>query len=315
MEQTINDYCDQYYGSLMVREKEIDERISRIGSGGMKDYDELDFTDDFLFCKILEENPDVCEELASLILGQEIHLVNIHKQESVKVSQDGKGVKMDVFADDDRERIFDIEMQTTKKKNIAKRSRYYQGIIDTNQLEVGLDYDQLSDCYIIFICTFDPVGYDLPKYTFRNICMEDRNIILDEGTAKVFLNTQSSKIEMSLELAALFEYIKTKEATDQLTQKIDDLVHRAREKEQWRKEYMWHRDAYETDIKREVYGVGHADGKAEGKVEGQKEGREMERSLLIHNMSSSGVSVEAISQMTSIPLEEVREILSKTMPD
>ena len=99
--------------------------------------------------------------------------------------------------------------------------------------------------------------------------MEDRSIILDEGMAKVFLNTQSSKIEMSLELAALFEYIKTKEATDQLTQRIDELVHRARQKEQWRKEYMWHRDAYETDLKREVYGVGHADGFSEGLAEGK----------------------------------------------
>ena len=145
--------------------------------------------------------------------------------------------------------------------------------------------------------------------------MEDRNIILDEGTAKVFLNTQSSKIEMSLELAALFKYIKSKEATDQLTQKIDDLVHRAREKEQWRKEYMWHRDAYETDIKREVYGVGYADGKAEGKAEGQKEGKEKERSFFIHNMSAGGMTVEAISQMTNIPLEEVREILNRPVSE
>ena len=28
----------------------------------MKDYEELKFTDDFMFCKILQENEDLCKE-------------------------------------------------------------------------------------------------------------------------------------------------------------------------------------------------------------------------------------------------------------
>lgn len=37
----------------------------------MKSYDELTFTDDFLFCKILQENPEMCRELPELELGDE----------------------------------------------------------------------------------------------------------------------------------------------------------------------------------------------------------------------------------------------------
>ena len=125
------------------------------------------------------------------------------------------------------------------------------------------------------------------------------------GAFLVFLNTQSSKIEMSLELAALFEYIKTKEATDQLTQRIDELVHRARQKEQWRKEYMWHRDAYEADLKKKVYGVGHKDGVEEGIEIGQAKGEAL---TLVAN-------VEKLAENTSCSIAEACELLCISMEE
>ena len=33
-----------------------------------KRYEELTFTDDFMFCKVLQNNPDICKELTELIL-------------------------------------------------------------------------------------------------------------------------------------------------------------------------------------------------------------------------------------------------------
>ena len=35
-----------------------------------KSYDELDFTDDFLFCRIMMENEDLCIEMAEMITGK-----------------------------------------------------------------------------------------------------------------------------------------------------------------------------------------------------------------------------------------------------
>ena len=37
-----------------------------------KTYDELEFTDDFLFCHILMENEDLCIELVEMITGRKI---------------------------------------------------------------------------------------------------------------------------------------------------------------------------------------------------------------------------------------------------
>ena len=41
-------------------------------AGSVKRYEDLDFTDDFLFCKILQNNPLLCKELTELILGNRI---------------------------------------------------------------------------------------------------------------------------------------------------------------------------------------------------------------------------------------------------
>ena len=37
-----------------------------------KKYEELDFTDDFMFGKVLYHNPDLCRELLELILNRKI---------------------------------------------------------------------------------------------------------------------------------------------------------------------------------------------------------------------------------------------------
>ena len=66
-----------------------------------------------------------------------------------------KGIRLDIYVEDDDNTVFNLEMQTTTYKELPKRSRYYQGIIDLNMIEKGESYDILKESYVIFICTFD----------------------------------------------------------------------------------------------------------------------------------------------------------------
>ena len=48
---------------------------------GKKRYEDLTFTDDFMFCKVLSSNEDICKELLELILGIRIRkIVILNKQ-------------------------------------------------------------------------------------------------------------------------------------------------------------------------------------------------------------------------------------------
>ena len=43
-----------------------------------KRYEELDFTDDFIFCKIMYNNEPLCRELLEVILGKKIRKIVYH---------------------------------------------------------------------------------------------------------------------------------------------------------------------------------------------------------------------------------------------
>ena len=138
-----------------------------------KNYDELTFTDDFMFCKVLENNPEICRELLEMILNVKIRkIVCTNKQKTIEITSDGKGIRLDVYLEDAENTIYDIEMQTTEQKDLPKRSRYYQGMIDLNLIERGAKYKELKKSYIIFICLSDPFKKGFPLYHFYNTCKD-----------------------------------------------------------------------------------------------------------------------------------------------
>ena len=89
-----------------------------------KSWNELTFADNFLFCKILESEPDLCRQLIELLLHIKIdHLEKPQGERTMQETIDAKSVRFDVYTRDDK-RIFDLEIQTTDTKNLPKRARY-----------------------------------------------------------------------------------------------------------------------------------------------------------------------------------------------
>ncbi len=111
----------------------------------------------------------VGNEATSLIEGT----VTPELQKSINVDMDAQSVRLDVYVKDDRETVCDIEMQVSDTKELPKRSRYYQGMIDLQLVDASQHYKKLNKSYIIFICPFDLYGKGRHIYTFENICKED----------------------------------------------------------------------------------------------------------------------------------------------
>lgn len=63
----------------------------------VKKYEELTFTDDFMFCKVMQNNPDLCKHLIELIIGKKIKMITYpDTQKAIEITADGKGIRMDV---------------------------------------------------------------------------------------------------------------------------------------------------------------------------------------------------------------------------
>ncbi len=210
------------------------------GASKMKPYEELEFTDDFIFSKILQNNPELCKELTELILGRKIAgIVQVQQQKPIEITANGRGVRFDVYMTDANDIIYDIEMQTAKFKSLPKRSRYYQGMIDLNVLERGAKYSELRSCYIIFICVENPfpkVG--LHKYTFVNTCREKNDLELNDESVKIFLSADGTADDISEEMKAFLSYLKNHVCSSDFTKRIEAEVDNARKHTRWRMEYM-----------------------------------------------------------------------------
>ena len=176
-----------------------------------KTYEELDFIDDFMFCKILQNNLDLCKELTELIIGKEIgEIITSESQKSIEITADGRGVRFDVYFEDDASTVYDIEMQTYHDSNLPKRFRYYQGMIDLNLIERNAKFDDLKNSYIVFICLENPfkkVG--LHKYSIQNTCVEDPSIDFKDGAYKMILSAEGDKDDVSEEMKAFLQYLST----------------------------------------------------------------------------------------------------------
>ena len=238
-----------------------------------KRYEELEFTDDFMFCKLLQNNPDVTQAIVELLTGKKIGgIVNNERQRPIEITPDGKGVRMDVYLRDDNDVVYNIEMQKANADDIPRRARYYQSMIDVDLIERGMDYKGLNDSYVIFIMLEDPFGKGEPIYTFHNTCKELDNLSLDDGTVKIFVNAQGICGKISSELKSFIEYLRGDDASSILTRTIDERVNRLKRNERWKGEFMTLYEHYQIE-RSEGREEGLAEGLAEGRAEGRKEGR------------------------------------------
>lgn len=204
-------------------------------------YEELGISNDFMFGRIMMDEK-ICKPFLEKLLGIKIdHIEYLEPQKSVNLKFDAHSIRLDIYVDDGKT-IYNCEMQTTLNKNLPKRSRYYQGMIDINLLGKNMNYSKLKKSFVIFICTFDPFNKGSYVYTFRNTCAEHPGMELGDDTYKIFFNTKGKNGNISTDLKNLLEYIQTsevpKECTDSLVTNLDQALHMAKSNKEWRNDYM-----------------------------------------------------------------------------
>ena len=135
-------------------------------------------------------------------------------QKSISPFYESKGIRLDVYTADESH-VFDIEIQTSIPPDLGKRTRYYQSMMDSDNLLKGQNYNDLKESYVIFICLLDPFKLGLPVYTFKNLCEENPTAELNDKSYKLFYNASAYEKENDKELFALLQYISAKQTVCQ----------------------------------------------------------------------------------------------------
>ena len=156
------------------------------------------------------EDPKTFENILSIILGEDISIKGRPQSEhESRTSPLKRQVRLDVWAEDETDAVYNVEAQKENTKNLPHRSRFYQALIDSKLLDPGeVDFSNMKDCYSIIIAPFDLFGRGLYQYTFQMNCNETGQP-LNDGAIRIFLNTHGQNPEdISSELKKLLYYME-----------------------------------------------------------------------------------------------------------
>jgi len=206
----------------------------------------FNLSDFALFLSVMK-NKQAYKCVLSIILDEpEIEMEEV-KVEQVILNKFGKrAIRLDAWGRTTDDRQVNMEMENNSgNDNVVKRSRYYQGLLDSPILKSGkkTKYKELPSTIIIFITQEDIFGRDRAKYTFTEQCEEIQGLHLEDGTTKIFLNMSSKN--GSKELVSLLQYMKNTKLDNPEIQvkdgrivELDKIVSEVKESEEWEEVQM-----------------------------------------------------------------------------
>ena len=234
-----------------------------------KTLQDLTIKDNFLFGAVMsvEEN---CKGFLEMVLGFSIAQVVVSKEKSIVYHPEYKGVRLDIYAEDENHTHYNVEMQVRKKTALGKRSRYYHSQMVMEALASGEDYETLPDTFVIFVCDFDPFGEHLYCYTFGNECRENKNVKLDDGSCTIFLSTRGENVEeVPAELVRFLKFVTAdleeseEDFQDKLVKRFQETIHNIKADREMGERYM----IFEEMLREEKL-----EGRQEGRIEATREG-------------------------------------------
>lgn len=244
---------------------------------------DLNLLDKFLFDEAMEdeENKNM-KTLLDIILGQDTHLKQPPQTEKeCRSSFEKRQIRLDVYTVDEDDVVYDTEPQKTNTKNLPKRSRLYQGMIDSRLLPLGcIDFNLLNPVVIIMIMPFDLFGYELYRYTFKMQCEEVPEMELGDDATRIFLNSHGKHPELvSRELIELLEYMEkstdavVEECESERIHQMHERVNRLKSSKEMEIKFMQKWEEKEME-RQEAY--------AEGREEGERVGEARINKLIVY---------------------------------
>ena len=177
-------------------------------------------------------------KILKLLFNREFRNLKVIAQKSYGgLNTDLRGARLDVYVESDDSAeidvsedasIYDLEPDKNDRAKyvaaFAQRIRFYHAIIDSRSLKSGEDFGKLKRVYVIFICNYDPFGYDRVKYTIRNMCVEEPEMPYDDGAQTTVLYTKGTKgDDISEELRQFLNYMENTTQTNAVNDTLKDI--------------------------------------------------------------------------------------------
>ena len=167
----------------------------------------------------------------------------------------------------------------------------------------------LPESYVIFICDYDPIGYNSYIYTMETTVREFPEHVYKDGVHTIFLSTVGrNEADTPGEIVNFLKFVKADLAESQgdfkseLVKKLQRSVAKIKRSRALRGEYMTLNDELERRYR---------SGVKEGLERGRADGIAVGESNVISSLYNNGFSAEQIASATGMNIDDIRSILSR----
>lgn len=243
-----------------------------------------------VFMSVALQDIPACQHVLRILTGiPTLTVKEVRTQYSISkiISHDAR---LDVLAEDENGKLYNIEIQRADTVDHAKRTRFYGAMIDSEFLQKGKDYDELPDVHIIYISETDLWNAGRTTYPVKKY-FDGTDISYDDGIHVLYVNTA---VDDKSEIADLMQYFKTADPEDDSQGDLSRRVHFLKGEE----------------------GGSESMCEAEERIKavGREEGRENQARKTALNLSEMGMTVDKISQAIEVSSTIVQEWLAEEPP-
>lgn len=269
-----------------------------------------------------KSNFSILEGLITVLLGEEVHIIELLESEGNRTSRDDKFNRVDIKALNSKDEIILVEIQQTREYYFLERILYGVAKSITEHISLGDRYDKVKKVYSINILYFDlGTGEDyiyhgqtsfvgLNKKDLLQISSKEKDVLSMRTPAEVFpeyylirVNAFDKIAENHLE--EWMRYLKTGQIDESTTAPG---LKEARRRLEYISMSRSERQAYDAHInnimiENDVMYTAHI----EGLVEGRAEGQSIEKIETARRLRSMGLDVAAIAKATGLSAEDIEK--------
>lgn len=276
-------------------------------------------------------NFGVLEGLITVLLNEEVRIVEILESEANQDAYDDKFNRVDIKAKNSKGEIIIVEIQLTRELYYLERILFGVAKSITEHIHLGDKYDKVKKVYSISILYFDlGKGADYLYHgqtTFTGVHTHDtlqittkeKDVIEMKAPEEVFPEYFLIRVNEFNKVATTpieewLDYLKSghirKDTSAPGLQEARAKLNYLQMSAQERSAYDHHIDAImiQNDVISTAQKEGRAEGRAEGRIEGRIEGRAEEKRQNALRMKKKGYPIEDIAEITGLPVSEVESL-------
>ena len=175
----------------------------------------------------------------------------------------GRDICLDIDADDDSGKKYNIEVQRSDKGADRKRARYHSSALDSKYLLKGMDFSELPETFVIFITENDVVGEDEPIYFVERVFVKTGRLFGD-GEHIIYVNAAHK--DDTTELGRLMHDFFCMDPNDMVNEVLAEKARYYKEDEEGVKTMCKVLEDMRNEVREKAMAKGREEGREEGLI-------------------------------------------------